>query len=92
MSHRSRLHRYGHRVRDVGRAMRVSAAAHDRRVAEAHRLRPPVDKAYLAALKGSPYRSGRSHDWLKMKNPTAPAVKREADEDWGRWSRRKANL
>jgi bifunctional non-homologous end joining protein LigD len=34
--------------------------------------------------KGSPYRSGRSPDWLKMKNPDAPAVKREAEEDWGR--------
>jgi bifunctional non-homologous end joining protein LigD len=35
---------------------------------------------------GSPYRSGRSPDWLKMKNPDAPAVKREAEEDWGkRW-------
>jgi ATP-dependent DNA ligase len=33
---------------------------------------------------GSPYRSGRSRDWLKMKNPDAPAVKREAEEDWGR--------
>jgi bifunctional non-homologous end joining protein LigD len=36
---------------------------------------------------GSMYRSGRSMDWLKMKNPAAPAVKREAEEDWGkkRW-------
>ncbi len=36
---------------------------------------------------GSPYRSGRSRDWLKMKNPNAPAVKREAESDWGnkRW-------
>jgi ATP-dependent DNA ligase len=33
---------------------------------------------------GSPYRSGRSRDWLKMKNPNAPAVKREAEEDWGK--------
>ncbi len=32
---------------------------------------------------GSPYRSGRVHDWLKTKNPEAPAVKREAEEDWG---------
>jgi bifunctional non-homologous end joining protein LigD len=32
---------------------------------------------------GSRYRSGRSRDWLKMKNPNAPAVKREAEEDWG---------
>jgi len=33
---------------------------------------------------GSRYRSGRSPDWLKFKNPAAPAVKREADEDWGK--------
>ena len=33
---------------------------------------------------GSRYRSGRSADWLKFKNPEAPAVKREAEEDWGR--------
>ena len=32
---------------------------------------------------GSPYRSGRSPQWLKVKNPKAPAVKREAEEDWG---------
>src|SRR5215472_13899374 len=33
---------------------------------------------------GSRYRSGRSKDWLKLKNPDAPAAKREAEEDWGR--------
>jgi bifunctional non-homologous end joining protein LigD len=33
---------------------------------------------------GSPYVSGRSPDWLKMKNAAHPAVKREAEEDWGR--------
>jgi bifunctional non-homologous end joining protein LigD len=37
----------------------------------------------VSKRKGSPYRSGRSPDWLKMKNPAAPAVKREALEDWG---------
>jgi bifunctional non-homologous end joining protein LigD len=30
------------------------------------------------------YRSGPSPAWLKMKNSDAPAVKREAEEDWGR--------
>jgi bifunctional non-homologous end joining protein LigD len=37
---------------------------------------------------GSLYRSGRSPHWVKVKNPKAPAVKREAEEDWGtkRWS------
>jgi bifunctional non-homologous end joining protein LigD len=38
--------------------------------------------------KDSAYRSGRSPDWLKMKNPAAPAVNREAEEDWGRVSRK----
>jgi ATP-dependent DNA ligase len=33
---------------------------------------------------GSSYRSGRSKDWLKFKNLAAPAVKREAEEDWGK--------
>jgi ATP-dependent DNA ligase len=36
---------------------------------------------------GSRYRSGRSPDWLKFKNPEAPAVKREAEEDWGKWAK-----
>jgi len=31
---------------------------------------------------GSPYRSGRVDHWLKVKNPAAPAVRREAEEDW----------
>jgi ATP-dependent DNA ligase len=34
----------------------------------------------------SRYVSGRSSDWLKTKNPAAPAVKREAEEDWARWA------
>jgi ATP-dependent DNA ligase len=34
--------------------------------------------------KDSTYRSGRSPDWLKMKNSAAPAVKREAEEEWGK--------
>jgi bifunctional non-homologous end joining protein LigD len=33
---------------------------------------------------GSRYRSGRSPDRLKLKNPEAPAVRREAEEDWGK--------
>src|SRR5262252_2650567 len=32
---------------------------------------------------GSIYRRGRSPLWLKVKNPDAPAVRREAEEDWG---------
>ena len=38
----------------------------------------------VSKRKDSRYRSGRSPDWIKSKNPAAPAVKREAEEDWGR--------
>ena len=31
---------------------------------------------------GSAYRSGRVDHWLKVKNPAAPAVTREAEEEW----------
>jgi bifunctional non-homologous end joining protein LigD len=31
---------------------------------------------------GFPYRSGRVDHWLKVKNPVAPAVKREAEQEW----------
>jgi ATP-dependent DNA ligase len=30
----------------------------------------------------SPYRSGRAGCWVKVKNPAAPAVIREAEEEW----------
>jgi ATP-dependent DNA ligase len=41
---------------------------------------------------GSPYRSGRSKHWVKVKNPEAPALKREAEEAWGssHWTRSKS--
>jgi ATP-dependent DNA ligase len=38
----------------------------------------------VSKRRDSPYRSGRTSDWIKSKNPNAPAVKREAEEDWGR--------
>jgi bifunctional non-homologous end joining protein LigD len=38
----------------------------------------------VSKRKDSAYRSGRSPDWLKMKNPNAPAVTREAEEGWVR--------
>jgi hypothetical protein len=38
----------------------------------------------VSKRKDSPYRSGRSGDWLKCKNPACQAVRREAEEDWGR--------
>jgi ATP-dependent DNA ligase len=35
----------------------------------------------VSKRKDSLYQSGRSRDWLKMKNPAAPAVTRKAEED-----------
>ena len=38
----------------------------------------------VSKRKGLRYRSGRSDDWLKSKNPDSPAVQREAEEEWAR--------
>ena len=38
----------------------------------------------VSKRKDSAYRSGRSPDWLKMKNPAHAAVKREEEEDWSK--------
>ena len=45
----------------------------------------PASSAVRASCRsgcGSPYRSGRTPHWVKVKNPKAPAVTREAEEDW----------
>jgi ATP-dependent DNA ligase len=47
-------------------------------------MEPLGFEGLVAKRNGSPYRSGRSPDWIKLKNPKAPAVKREAEEDWGK--------
>jgi hypothetical protein len=50
-----------------------------------HANRPPrrfpdaVNETYRFGLS-----RGSNADWLKFKNPEAPAVKREAEEDWGK--------
>jgi bifunctional non-homologous end joining protein LigD len=36
----------------------------------------------VSKRKDSTYRSGRSPDWLKSKNPACAAVRREAEQDW----------
>jgi hypothetical protein len=33
--------------------------------------------------------ASRTDHWIKVKNPTAPAVKREAEEDWARADERR---
>jgi bifunctional non-homologous end joining protein LigD len=43
----------------------------------------PELEGIVSKRLGSRYVSGRSRNWLKSKNPKHPAVKREAEEDWG---------
>jgi ATP-dependent DNA ligase len=38
----------------------------------------------VSKRKGSAYVSGRSRYWVKVKDPNAPAVRREEEEDWGK--------
>src|SRR5262249_30189583 len=38
----------------------------------------------VSKRKDSRYLSGRSLHWIKSKNPNAPVVKREAEENWSR--------
>jgi bifunctional non-homologous end joining protein LigD len=42
----------------------------------------------VSKRKDSRYRSGRSPDWIKSKNPQAPAVRREAEGELGQWPTR----
>jgi hypothetical protein len=46
--------------------------------------RTKMGEGIVSKRKDSMYRSGRSPDWLKMKNSDAPAVKREEEEEWGK--------
>jgi bifunctional non-homologous end joining protein LigD len=55
--------------------------AHDVEVVFRHACKMGLEGIVSKRL-GSTYRSGRSKDWLKFKNPEAFAVKREAEEDW----------
>jgi bifunctional non-homologous end joining protein LigD len=44
----------------------------------------------VSKRKGSRYQSGCSRDWVKAKNPEAPAVTRLAEGDWS-WSNSKGS-
>jgi hypothetical protein len=55
----------------------------DQRSGRTHRRVRRGWKASSPMRLGSRYVSGRTRDWLKMKNPEAPGVRREAEEDWG---------
>jgi hypothetical protein len=58
-------------------------AGHYLSLAEAEEILAKTKSLLKGADFGSVYRSRRSPHWLKVENPKAPAVMREADEDWG---------
>jgi bifunctional non-homologous end joining protein LigD len=81
------------RKHELARLLRLAAAG----LQICHHVDQPGDVVFAHACKlgcegivskrlGSKYRPGpnRCSDWLKVKNPAAPAVKREAEEDWGK--------
>jgi bifunctional non-homologous end joining protein LigD len=41
-------------------------------------------KGIVSKRRGSRYHSGRWPHWVKTENPDAPAVAREAEEEWGK--------
>jgi DnaJ-domain-containing protein 1 len=47
----------------------------------AERRSKTLNAAYAEAMRD---KRSRSRDWINMRNPNGPAVKREAEEDWGR--------
>jgi len=65
-----------------GLLVRPAALLHHRRWGRMPRACKLGLEGIVSKRLGSRYRSGRSTDWLKFKNPDAPAVKREAEEDW----------
>jgi bifunctional non-homologous end joining protein LigD len=70
-------------LRSCGPGLRlVEHLAHDGDVVYRHACKLGCEGIVSKRL-GSPYVSGRTRHWLKFKNPAAPAVKREAEEDWG---------
>jgi bifunctional non-homologous end joining protein LigD len=74
-------------LRSCGSGLRlVEHLAHGGDVVYRHACRLGCEGIVSKRL-GSPYVSGRTRQWLKFKNPDAPVVRREAEEDWGkrRW-------
>ena len=45
---------------------------------------PAPANIFRALILLVPFIAQASPDWLKFKNPNAPAVQREAEEDWGK--------
>jgi bifunctional non-homologous end joining protein LigD len=47
-----------------------------------HVCRMELEGIVSKRTDAAPYRSGRSRTWLKSKNPTSEAVRREHEQEW----------
>jgi ATP-dependent DNA ligase len=65
------------------RSLHVGSLPHSITCIFAHACKMGLE-GIVSKRKTSPYRSDHSPDWPKSKNPACEAVKREAEEDWGR--------
>ena len=76
-------------VRNATLASLVARAAPGLRLNEhldddgAHVFGMPAGSGLRASSPSGAIRPIGSVDWIKSKNPAAPAMKREAEEDWG---------
>src|SRR5262245_22057109 len=74
-------------LRKIGTGLRLNEHfIHSGEVVYRHACKMGLEGIVSKRL-GSRYVSGRTRDWLKLKNPAAPAVQREAEEDWGKGRR-----
>jgi ATP dependent DNA ligase domain len=74
-------------VRHVGSGLHLSEHLHGHGIEIFEHACKLGCEGIVSKRVGSRYVSGRTDNWIKVKNPTAPAVRREAEEDWGkvRW-------
>jgi bifunctional non-homologous end joining protein LigD len=85
-----RKHKLGQLVRNAGVGLRLSEHLHGDGMEIFEHACKIGCEGIVSKRVGSRYVSGRTSHWVKVKNPAAPAVKREAEEDWSkiRWRRR----
>src|SRR5262245_2629042 len=69
---------------NAGAGLRLSEGLHGEGRKYSNTPASSAARASSASGVGSPYVSGRTDNWIKVKTPVAPAVKREAEEDWGK--------
>ena len=76
-----RKRKLAHLVERAGRGLQISEHLHIVGIQVFEHACKLGCEGIVSKRVGSRYVSGRTDHWIKVKNPAAPAVKREADED-----------